>query len=87
VVYYYVDHILQLGKKCVCVCVCVYVYVCMSLYVSFICSFFVLRLCMWNHSSVFSRGPFFRCEVCPVFFLLCHVCVVHIWSLVYGLYC
>jgi hypothetical protein len=44
---------------------------------------------MWNRSSVFGRGPFFRCEVCPSFFLLCQTCVVcllfvvNIWSLVY----
>jgi hypothetical protein len=41
---------------------------------SFISSFFVLRLCMWNLSGVFSRGPFFRCEVWPLVFLLCRVC-------------
>lgn len=30
----------------------------LCVYMSFICSSFVLRLCMWNCSSVFSRGPF-----------------------------
>jgi hypothetical protein len=32
---------------------------CVSVYVSFVCSFCLLRLCVWKRSRVFNRGPFF----------------------------
>jgi hypothetical protein len=31
---------------------------------------------MWNRSSVLSRGPFFRCEVCPFFSIGPYMCCV-----------
>jgi hypothetical protein len=57
---------------------CIILRLCISVYMSFVCSFCLVRLRMWKRSHIFNRGPFFQCEVCPLFLLLCHMCVVYL---------
>jgi hypothetical protein len=47
-------------------------YVCLLFVVFF---FFLLKLCVWNSSSVYSRGTFLDLNYVHSF-LLCHMCVV-----------
>jgi hypothetical protein len=48
---------------------------CVSVRVSFICNLCLLKLYMWNHSSVFSNCPFFSmCRISSVWSIVLYVC-------------
>jgi hypothetical protein len=53
---------------------------CVSVKVSFICNICLLKLYMWNRSSVFSDWLSFRCVVFLIFGRLCHMCVRRVLS-------
>jgi hypothetical protein len=49
---------------------------CMSVKVSFICIFCLLKLCMWKRSSVFSNWPFFSmCSISNVWSIVLFLCL------------
>jgi hypothetical protein len=48
-----------------------------SVYVSFICRFCLLRLYKWKRASVFISGPFFsKCKISIVSSIVLYVCCV-----------